>query len=310
VLEHVILKAISRDPADRFQTADEMSRQLAHVQRTAHYAVDPGLARLQEPLPARETARRRSRQQDSDTTLSVPPPPAPVAAAEPEPRSSIPGPKAPKRSHTRSRVLMLLAGASTAALALAIVLPHAAPQVRARPGQSSPALERERTTIPIASTQPADEAGAPPIIVAESPPPSADLVTAGAPAQPPTRNEDDPRVAGGASRTRTRNERPARNPAATAGEAGANEEGLPSIRTLFDEAASAFVLGQMPRARSIYQQIVDRQPTQADAWRGLCLTTSRMGQRKDAERAFARYIKLRPAAADAARIRAQLDKLR
>jgi regulator of sirC expression with transglutaminase-like and TPR domain len=66
----------------------------------------------------------------------------------------------------------------------------------------------------------------------------------------------------------------------------------------------------MPRARSIYQQIVDRQPTQADAWRGLCLTTSRMGQRKDAERAFARYIKLRPAAADAARIRAQLDKLR
>ena len=53
-----------------------------------------------------------------------------------------------------------------------------------------------------------------------------------------------------------------------------------------------------------------RQPTQAEAWRGLGLTASRMGQRKDAEQAFERYLKLRPKAPDAARIREQLEKVR
>jgi regulator of sirC expression with transglutaminase-like and TPR domain len=66
----------------------------------------------------------------------------------------------------------------------------------------------------------------------------------------------------------------------------------------------------MPKARSIYEQVLERQPAQAEAWRGLGLTASRMGQRKDAEHAFERYLKLRPKAPDAARIREQLDKVR
>ncbi|HMI93334.1 MAG TPA: protein kinase [Polyangiales bacterium] len=307
-LEHLILKSISRDPADRFQSADEMSRQLAHVQRAVRYAVDPGLARLEEPLPPRPTTAKRSRGHESATTLSVPPPGAPVVRAA-DTQSS-------KRVRSRWRLLVLVAGAGCVAFAFASVLLRAAPAVRGGAGQTpKPSSESAQTVVQRPSSQRAElttiNALAP---SAGSQLPAADLATAPGSEQTSVRGEG----AGAAAvarqrvavlpRARTSNERVAK-PGAVPG-AGADKDGLPSIRTLLDEAASAFVLGQTPRARGIYQQILDRQPTQADAWRGLCLTASRMGQRKDAERAFERYLKLRPTASDAARLRAQLDKLR
>jgi hypothetical protein len=190
-------------------------------------------------------------------------------------------------------LLLLLAGASTAALALAIVAPPAAHEDRAGAGQPpKPSVESAPTSVRTPSAQPTD------------------LAAARGSEQTSVANDDGPAAAPVPPRARMRNERLAKPAAAPGVGAGANKESLPSVRTLLDEAASAFVLGQTPRARSIYQQILDRQPMHADAWRGLCLTASRMGQRKDAERAFERYVTLRPTAPDAARIRAQLDKLR
>jgi len=305
-LEHLILKAISRDPADRFQTADDMSRQLVYVQRALRYAVDSGLARLEEPLPPRRKTSKPPRGNESATTLSVPPPPGALAAPVPEPQPA-------KRVRSRSRLLLLLAGAGCAALALVSAWPRVAPAARAGTAQMPrPSSQSAQTAVQRSSTE-LTTIGAP-APTAGSQPPTVELATARGSEQTPVRDDDAraaaaaPQPAAEVPRARMRNERVAK-PGAVVG-AAADKDGLPSIRTLLDEAASAFVLGQAPRARSIYQQIVDRQPTQADAWRGLCLSASRMGQRKDAERAFERYLKLRPTAPDAARIRAQLDKLR
>jgi eukaryotic-like serine/threonine-protein kinase len=291
-LEHVIVKAISRDPADRFQTADDMSRHLGRVQRAVRYAADPGLARLEEPMPPRQTRTKRSFRIDaSANTLSFPPSesvaPSTEVLAAPQPTAApATEPQLSKRALSRARVVLLVAGTGCVALALASLWPGEAP---ATDGASrSPVSARKTVQRPIT---PRDRA-----TIAASP-------TAGS--QPPALSATAPHDPAG-SRARTRIERPSKPAAASRTDAAER----PSIRTLLDEAASAFVLGQIPRARSIYQQVLDRQPSQADAWRGLGLTASRMGQRKDAERAFEQYLKLRPSAPDAARIREQLDKLR
>jgi regulator of sirC expression with transglutaminase-like and TPR domain len=122
--------------------------------------------------------------------------------------------------------------------------------------------------------------------------------------------DDTVSKAGVAKRVRRPRARSTRDRTGAEGEPSSGQVDAQSLRALLDEAASAFVLGQMPKARSLYQRVLDRQPRQADAWRGLGLAASRMGQRKDAERAFERYLKLRPNAPDAARIREQLAKLR
>jgi serine/threonine protein kinase len=307
-LEHLILKAVSRDPADRFQTADEMSRQLAHVQRAVRYATDPGLARLEEPMPPRQTKTKRSRRQPSNaTTHSVPSPEAPTAP--------VPQPQPAKRERSRSPLLLLLAGAACVVLALASVFPRSAPTARTGTGQTrKPSSAPAQLAIQAKAAPHTELATIATARGAGEQLPAAEPVTAVGPEQTSVPDDDTratgaaPQHAAATPRARTRNERVAK-PAAVAG-AGADKDDLPTIRALLDEAASAFVLGQTPRARSIYQQILDRQPAQADAWRGLGLTASRMGQRNDAVRAFEQYLKLRPNAPDAARIHEQLDKLR
>ena len=164
---------------------------------------------------------------------------------------------------------------------------------------ASPAALRGPAATPVESE---------PSIAAAAPPPPAPATSDGdeSTATVPAVSKRT-QVSAPPKRARTRE---VREPKADSSAAVSTEADGPTIRELLDEAASAFVLGQMPRARSIYQQVLDRQPTQADAWRGLGLTASRMGQRKDAERAFERYLRLRPNAPDAARLQEQLDKMR
>jgi tetratricopeptide (TPR) repeat protein len=86
-------------------------------------------------------------------------------------------------------------------------------------------------------------------------------------------------------------------PAAPGGQSGAD---------LVRQASAAFVRGQMPLARSLYREASERAPSNADAWRGLALVSSRMGEHGEAERAFKRYLALRPNAPDADAIRKKL----
>jgi hypothetical protein len=96
---------------------------------------------------------------------------------------------------------------------------------------------------------------------------------------------------------------PAPAPAAPAAATG------PSAGELVQQASAAFIQGQMPRARSLYREATGKATSNADAWRGLGMVSSRMGQREEAKRAFERYLQLRPGAADAAAIRKKLDEL-
>src|SRR5204862_8235999 len=94
-------------------------------------------------------------------------------------------------------------------------------------------------------------------------------------------------------------------PPAAASPAPASEV---STADLVQEAAAAFVRGQMPRARAIYREATVRAPANADAWRGLGMASSRMGERAEAARAFKRYLELRPGAGDADAIRKKLEE--
>jgi serine/threonine-protein kinase len=292
-LEHLILKAIARDPADRFQSADEMSRQLAHVQRAVRYAADPGLARLQEPMPRRPAGTRRARELAADIkALALAADAAPVAA----------GAEAGPAKRRRGRLLLFaLSGCAALAIAAQLTPPLLRSRDDHRPATHAAAAPQP-SSAPLAVVAGAAARAEPPEPVPAAPAEPASAAAASA--------DDTVSKAGVAKRVRRPRARSTRDRTGAEGEPSSGQVDAQSLRALLDEAASAFVLGQMPKARSLYQRVLDRQPRQADAWRGLGLAASRMGQRKDAERAFERYLKLRPNAPDAARIREQLAKLR
>jgi serine/threonine-protein kinase len=81
------------------------------------------------------------------------------------------------------------------------------------------------------------------------------------------------------------------------------------VSALVSQASSAFVQGQLPKALSLYRQAVAAAPAHAAAWRGLGMTAMKMGRNTDAAKAFERYLKLAPTAPDAARIREKLSEL-
>jgi hypothetical protein len=201
----------------------------------------------------------------------------------------------------RGRAVVGLAIAACAVVAAGLWLTRAS-----RPGRE---LEGDAPTRTVAATAPSTARNSAPqpkgSALPTLPPEAAALAQPASTASDGENSKPTPAAPAPPKRVRAVQE-----PKSNALAAAREKESGPSVRELLDEAASAFVLGQMPRARSIYQQVLDRQPAQADAWRGLGLTASRMGQRKDAERAFERYLQLRPNAPDAARIREQLDKVR
>ncbi|MFI5307186.1 MAG: tetratricopeptide repeat protein [Polyangiales bacterium] len=83
----------------------------------------------------------------------------------------------------------------------------------------------------------------------------------------------------------------------------------PSAAELVQQAAAAFVRGQMPRARALYREATQRAPNDPSAWRGLGMVSSRMGEHGEATRALQRYLSLRPDAPDADAIRKKLSEL-
>jgi len=86
-------------------------------------------------------------------------------------------------------------------------------------------------------------------------------------------------------------------------------EPSPAAEALVKAAATAFVRGDAPRARTLYLQALELEPQRPDALRGLGLALNRMSRRAEAARAFDRYLQLRPRADDANRIRELVDEL-
>jgi serine/threonine-protein kinase len=295
-LDALILKALSRAPKERFQSAVEMARQLEQIQTVLRQRPASIAPELRKPMPRREqrpTRARRALQKPAE------PDAAELEAAETLPAAAsveaVPPPEAPRPRRKLPLGLLLTVGgvlalAITSAVALrgadekaqlSVAPPPPPAPVSATAAEAKPALPVEPAVAPVL-------AEVPPVVeeVAEAPPQEVDR--------------------------RAKNKRDSR-PKKAEGEAisaSVDAPAAPTVREQLDAASSAFVLGQMPRAKELYQQILERAPSQPDAWRGLGLVCSRMGQNKDAERAFERYLELRPGAPDAERIREQLAKVR
>ncbi|HJL05652.1 MAG TPA: protein kinase [Polyangiaceae bacterium LLY-WYZ-15_(1-7)] len=75
------------------------------------------------------------------------------------------------------------------------------------------------------------------------------------------------------------------------------------------EANRMALRGLLPQALDAYRQATLADPRYAPAWRGAGITHERLGHDAEAARAYRRYLRLAPRAADAGRIRARLDAL-
>ncbi len=324
-LEQVILRATDREASKRYQTAAEMQRALENAQRASGVSHD-GLRRLSGPPPA---VKKRASASLEGYALET----ERVRTAELH---------APlQRGRGRG---WLIAGGALLLLGLGVgvgllgsgsdaedgaheVVPRAermaepaaaaAPQDLPRAPEA--ALEPAAVAAPATGAQPAPGA-APPEPAAVQAAAPVDGVEASAAVDPvaaPAVDADDRRERRAASKRREADERKpavtapspaAPSPASPQPAAPAPAAG-PSAAELVQQASAAFIQGQMPRARSLYREATAKAATHADAWRGLGMVSSRMGQREEAKRAFERYLQLRPSAPDAAAIKKKLDEL-
>lgn len=78
---------------------------------------------------------------------------------------------------------------------------------------------------------------------------------------------------------------------------------------LVKAAAQALVLGQLDLADRLYLDATRREPHNVAAWRGLGLTSERLGRRDAAISAFQRALQIAPTGAQADSIRVRLNKL-
>jgi eukaryotic-like serine/threonine-protein kinase len=305
LLEHVIMKALSRAAAQRYASAAEMEKALLEVQRTC--ALDstapPGRADRGARNSSRSQLRRvpttaagRAIERVKTTTLAIP----------------------LKRTGRRAALLALLA------LVLAGLWLMRSPASEWTEARAAERAARDRSAAPhLATPAPlADEKAA----AERSAQTLAAQAGAGAPTSPVDLMPTGPasRIAPPAAKLRSKQAPGAVQAAVEVGErAGSKAEDAPAVvpvaqpagasagaSRLTRDAFSAYVRGQMPRARALYREATLRSPSHADAWRGLGMVSSRLGDRNEARRAFERYLALRPQAGDAAAIAKKLAELR
>jgi serine/threonine-protein kinase len=292
-LERIVLAAMSRDPVQRPESADQMSRTLDQLGGTRQEARSNLTGLDEQPRERRPTSGHRRRTADLRTLQDL------GAKVEQRPHVS----RAPRKA-------WLVAG-GVAALALIAVLSHSRSAPVAEPASAAPARAPSAAPPRQAPAAPATivtepqlvaptEAGAAVVVPAASEPvrsraPSGRTMPARAPRRATTPSPS------------TRATAPAAPAAAPAKTSAADAT---ATTALFREAAIAFVHGDAARSHDLYLQVLARDPARADAYRGLGLASARLGRRAEAARAFERYLQMRPDAADAARIRAELAKLR
>ena len=296
-LNALILKAMSRPSDERFQSAAELARQLEQIRSALRMVPNVGMQLLRKPMPRREERATRARRMPRKVAETASAAPAPSTAIEDD--ETIP---TLRPTAVRGRGKLLWASALIVLLGVAGTLAFRDDEQVAPPPGAAAALPAPPPPLPeaaapeMAQTAPAVAAALAPAPDAATEAPSTNAVVTAAPATP---------------RAARRAKRDRHVPADAPEPAPPTVEPAgPSVQEQLAEASSAFVLGQVPRAKALYQQVLERSPSQPEAWRGLGLASSRMGQLNDAEVAFERYLKLRPNAPDAERVRDQLAKIR
>jgi tetratricopeptide (TPR) repeat protein len=86
-------------------------------------------------------------------------------------------------------------------------------------------------------------------------------------------------------------------------------EGPSSIANLNEDASAALLGGHLARAAGLYQQATRVDPQSASAWRGLALTSERLGRNQEAIVAFTKALELAPSGPQADTLRGRLKSL-
>jgi serine/threonine-protein kinase len=317
-LEAVIVRAMDREAGNRWESASAMERALEDAQRNSGISFD-GLRRLSEPPPSRKRASASMEGYQLETER--------VRTAEMQ---------APiRRGGSRG---LLIAGGAALLVGVGVVVGLFGPGGEPSAGEHVAVPRDDQAAAPAATTAtttaPLDLPRAPDPALQAAPAAPAEAQVAAAPsaavpAEPaapaaerePAGERRERRSAAGKAREAAAAAKrgaddvrpaapPAPEPKAPAAPAPAPAAATgPSPGELVQQASAAFIQGQMPRARSLYREATAKAPSNADAWRGLGMVSSRMGQREEAKRAFERYLQLRPSAPDAAAIRKKLDEL-
>jgi tetratricopeptide (TPR) repeat protein len=308
-LEHVVIKAMSRDPAQRYQTADELSRALADVQNALARKTNPQVSMLATAIAERGAPRRtRTKRTIDNRTLQL-------MGVQKKPSAT----QRLRGVLRKRRVRGAALGAGALLLAAAAWL-----GLRTREADSTPIVVEElevasRVSSPAAAAlqapAPIAKAAAPEAAAAVQPEPAQPELAQPAPAPSPEAQHEP-----SATPKRSARSASSRRPSAAqrtpqpepreAAPASAGVEDASAVSALLEKAATAFVVGDAQTAHDLYQQVTQRAPRKAEAWRGLGLASTRLGRSDEAARAYARYLELRPDARDSARIRELLDKLK
>jgi serine/threonine protein kinase len=294
-LERIVLTAMSRDPALRPASADQMSRELDQIggQRQEAAANLTGLD--EQPDGRRPTTLHRRLTADLRTLQDL------GAQLERQSRAS------------RAQRISWLVGGGFAVLALIAALSHLRSTPATAASLQSPALARppsaRQALAGATESQRTTSAATTEAGLANAEPAGTQSVPSRERAARTTPSRASRRPTPSAAMKATSPAASVAAPTAAPTNTKANAADATAATALFREAAIAFVRGESERSRDLYLQVLARDPARADAYRGLGLASARLGRRAEAARAFERYLQMRPNSADAARIRAELAKL-
>jgi serine/threonine-protein kinase len=348
-VETVMARGLARLPEERFETAGAFVQALEFAVNPGaakRASLRPETQMLAAPKPRRMTESSELPAGSSDEIeleeslhASEPAPAAPAIAAIEQmetqltPRSAAvqtvagsPGatanpssmPPAPPRS--RRGVVAVIAASGFVLAGLVFALVWKDPAAQPAPPPRAPAVTaRKPAPAPVVAPVVAQPAAVQPEPVAPLQPESA--VQAAAPEAIAAR--EPARV------TKAARSRPAQTapippvaapspspvaPATRAGEpsAPARAAAAPTAETadaLNKVAGQALLQGHLARAADLYTQATVRDPRSAAAWRGLGLTSERLGRTRDAIRAYRRALQLAPTGVQAESVRERLGQL-
>ncbi len=328
-LDEVCMRALARDPAQRYQTARAMQDDLGLVLRAANWGGDnEPIARYMRSTFSMQIAARQEllRGLDADEEPSAAllgqlaasvdamaaSGDSPVIGAhgtgrmarltptdldgevlEVDDLAIAPPGSAPLLGGSRRRWLAVTAGLATALLVILLVV------AVGREGAPAPSLAEGGLREPDAAgatTEPVD-AGIE----------LATVTVDAAPLEPPV-GPVPVRDEGSRRDGRDRGARPARTTARATDDDTATR--LTTAKSLYKDGLQRFVGGDTAGAITQFQAAVAREPGYAPAHRGLGLAYQRKGDRDRAGRELRRYLELAPTAADTAQIRERLENLR
>jgi serine/threonine-protein kinase len=232
---------------------------------------------------------------------------AAVAPARPKSASSLP--PAPPRSRRGLLLVVAAIGFVVAGLAFAVVWkdPSAPSPARVPPAAArkpAPAPVVAPTPPPVQPSAPAPAQGTPAEAIAAPAEPAPARVRPLRPRPPQTAPKIEPTLAPAPATPAPSAPAPhPPAPAASTAPAGETAEALNKL------AGQALLQGHLARAADLYTQATVRDPRSATAWRGLGITSERLGRTRDAVRAYRRALQLAPTGQQAESVRERLGQL-